>query len=81
LPVRLVIKRVWPAQAIAALEGRMRRRAVQFHAAESWRGMLPSLIVMGRRRDRLGAIVESVAGERWHSLGRPRTLPATPRAE
>jgi Uncharacterised nucleotidyltransferase len=81
LPVRLVIKRVWPAQAIAALEGRMRRRAVQFHAAESWRGMLPSLIVMGRRRDRLGAIVESVAGERWRSLGRPRTLPATPRAE
>jgi hypothetical protein len=42
---------------------------------------LPSLIVMGRRRDRLGAIVESVAGERWRSLGRPRTLPATPRAE
>lgn len=63
-PVRLLLRAIWPAHEIAALEGRMRRRAVQFHAAESWRGMLPSLLVMGRRRNRTRAILESVV-DQW----------------
>lgn len=60
LPVRLLYGQVWPAARIAGLRGFMRRRAVQFHAAESWRGMLPSLILMGRRGARARAVVQTV---------------------
>jgi hypothetical protein len=51
---------VWPIRRIARLDGHMRRRAIQFHVADSWRGMLPSLILMGRRRTRARAIVHAV---------------------
>jgi hypothetical protein len=61
-PVRMLYRRLWPVARIAGLDGYMRRRAVQFHAAESWRGMLPSLIVMGRRRTRLRTILRHLAG-------------------
>ena len=49
LPLRAAYRLAWPVARIADLDGSMRRRAVQFHAAESWRGMLPSLLYMGRR--------------------------------
>jgi hypothetical protein len=58
-PVRLVYRRAWPIARVAACDGFMRRRAVQFHAAESWRGMLPSLIVMGRRGARIRAVISA----------------------
>jgi hypothetical protein len=54
-PTRLMYRLVWPIARVADLRGHMRRRAVQFHAAESWRGVLPSLVLMGRRRERLRA--------------------------
>jgi hypothetical protein len=60
LPVRALYRLTWPVEWVAGLEGHMRRRAVQFHAAESWRGMLPSLLYMGRRGDRARAIAEAV---------------------
>ena len=59
-PVRALYRLTWPVGRIAALDGRMRRRAVQFHSAESWRGMLPSLIYMGRRSDRVRAIGQAL---------------------
>ncbi|HVG97554.1 MAG TPA: nucleotidyltransferase family protein [Chloroflexota bacterium] len=59
-PVRALYRLTWPVGRIAALDGRMRRRAVQFHSAESWRGMLPSLIYMGRRGDRVRAIGQAL---------------------
>ncbi|MCC6173988.1 MAG: nucleotidyltransferase family protein [Chloroflexi bacterium] len=62
LPVRWLYACVWPAQGVADLRGHMRRRAVQFLAADSWRGMLPNLILMGRRETRLRAMVSAVAG-------------------
>jgi hypothetical protein len=51
-------RRIWPPSTIAGMNGFMRRRAVQFHAAESWRGMLPSLLLMERRRARARAILQ-----------------------
>jgi len=60
LPLRTAYRLAWPAARIADLDGWMRRRAVQFHAAESWRGMLPSLFFMGRRGDRSRAIVQAI---------------------
>ncbi|MBV9359315.1 MAG: nucleotidyltransferase family protein [Chloroflexi bacterium] len=60
LPVRLAYRAVWPEADIARLEGHMRRRAVQFHVADSWRGMLPSLLLMGRRQVRARAIVDAL---------------------
>jgi hypothetical protein len=36
------------------------RRAVQFHVADSWRGMLPSLVLLGHRRQRLKSIADAV---------------------
>ncbi len=50
--VRLLYGLVWPERRIAGLQGHMRRRAVQLHLAESWRGVLPGLVLMGRRRTR-----------------------------
>jgi hypothetical protein len=52
LVVRLLYSRLWPLRQIAALQARRHRRAVQFDAAESWRGMLPNLVLMGRRGTR-----------------------------
>jgi hypothetical protein len=61
-PVRALYRRIWPRHTIADLDAAMRRRAVQFHVAESWRGMLPTLVLMGRRADRLRLI--------WRALRR-----------
>jgi hypothetical protein len=63
-PVRLLYRSVWPVQGIRDLGGHMRRRAVQFHAAESVRGMLPNLVLMGRRRLRARALL-SYLTRRW----------------
>jgi len=59
-PVRLLYRLVWPPDGVANLHGHMRRRAVQFLAADSWRGMLPNLVLMGRRGARLRATVSAV---------------------
>ena len=53
--VRWLYGAVWPPEQIAGLNGHMRRRAVQFLGADSTRGTLPSLILMGRRRTRASA--------------------------
>jgi hypothetical protein len=58
---------VWPTTRSAALQGTMRRRAVQFDAAESWRGMLPGLVLMGRRHDRARALLDAVRLRRSRS--------------
>ena len=58
--VRLLYRQVWPPDGVANLQGHMRRRAVQFLAADSWRGMLPNLVLMGRRGARARAIVSAV---------------------
>jgi hypothetical protein len=60
MPVRILYDQIWPLTRIANLNGFMRRRAVQLHAAESWRGVLPSLILMGRRRERSRVMVRSL---------------------
>jgi len=54
---RVVDQLIWPTKRVAALQGTMRRRAIQFDAAESWRGVLPGLLIMGRRRDRARALL------------------------
>jgi hypothetical protein len=59
-PVRLLYRLVWPPAGVANLHGHMRRRAVQFLAADSWRGMLPNLVLMGRRGARLRAMASAV---------------------
>jgi len=56
--VRALYHLIWPVARIADLDGYMRRRGVQFHAAESWRGTLPSLVLMGRRRTRARAMIQ-----------------------
>jgi hypothetical protein len=59
-PIRALYERVWPRRGVAALDGAMRRRAVQFHVAESWRGMLPTLVLMGRRRERIRLLAQAL---------------------
>jgi hypothetical protein len=58
-PVRVLYRLVWPPARIEALQGHMRRRAVQFHAADSLRGMAPALLLLGRRRDRATAALQT----------------------
>lgn len=60
--VRLLYRLVWPERRIAGLQGHMRRRAVQLHLAESWRGVVPSLMLMGRRRDRARVALRLLTG-------------------
>jgi hypothetical protein len=53
---------VWPVARVANLESSMHRRAVQFDSADAWRGMLPSLLIMGRRSLRARLILRDVLG-------------------
>jgi hypothetical protein len=68
--MRLLYAAVWPMARLANLDGFLRRRAVQFHAAESWHGMLPSLILMGRHSLRLGLVRRALLNSVNH--GHPR---------
>jgi len=61
-PVRVLYRCVWPVRSVAGLTARMHRRAVQFRAAESLRGMLPATLLMGRRWARTRALVEVALG-------------------
>jgi hypothetical protein len=76
-PVRILYRLVWPPDRIQELGGHMRRRAVQFHAAESLRGMAPTLILMGRRRTRVRAMTRYLLGR--FRQNRVRVAAAGPR--
>jgi hypothetical protein len=60
LPIRALYGVVWPEQPVVDLAARPRWRSVQFRVADSWRGMIPSLVLMGRRRDRARAVVRAI---------------------
>jgi hypothetical protein len=55
--VRWLYALVWPQTRIANLAGFVRRRSVQFQSADTWRGLLPSLVLMGRRSTRARMLV------------------------
>jgi hypothetical protein len=59
--IRALYRFTWPEESIATLNGRMRRRAVQVRGADSLRGTLPGLLLMGRRRTRAGAALHAGA--------------------
>jgi Uncharacterised nucleotidyltransferase len=61
-PTRLLYRAVWPPHGVLALRGQMRRRAVQLNESESWRGMAPSAVFMGRRTERLQLLARHIAG-------------------
>jgi hypothetical protein len=58
--IRVLYGLVWPTSRVMALCGHMRRRAVQLHAADSMRGTIPNLVLMGRRRDRARAALSAL---------------------
>ena len=60
LPLRMAYELLWPEERLANLTGRTRWRTVQFRVADSWRGMLPTLVLMGRRRDRARALARAI---------------------
>ncbi len=60
LPLRMLYELLWPEERVADLTGRTRWRTVQFRVADSWRGMLPTLVLMGRRRDRARAVARAI---------------------
>jgi hypothetical protein len=64
LPVRALYRRFWPFNQLARLQGRSHPRAVQFNP-DSLRGMLPSLVLLGRRGYRGRAVLDAI-------LARPR---------
>jgi len=53
--VRALYARTWPADA-GGVHSKVGCRAVQFTPWESWRGILPSLVFMGRRGARMRAV-------------------------
>jgi hypothetical protein len=60
--VRALYRALWPISRIANMAGRMRGNAVQFNPGASQRGMLPSLVLMGRRRERARGLAYSLLG-------------------
>jgi len=70
--VRAMYELIWPRRVVADLDAGMRRRAVQFHVAESWRGTLPTVVLMGRRADRLRLIWRSLRGSSRTAVGKGR---------
>ena len=52
LIMRRIFSKVWPVSEIVNLSIPTKRRAVQLSVLESWRGMIPALILMGRRREK-----------------------------
>jgi hypothetical protein len=62
LVTRALYEVAWPMERIAKLDGYMRLRAVQFRPADSWRGMLPSLVFLQRRGPRLRAMFDFARG-------------------
>jgi putative nucleotidyltransferase-like protein len=60
LPLRRLYSALWPVHRVAGLQSMMRWRLVQFDAADSLRGMLPSLVLLGRRGLRARALVEAL---------------------
>lgn len=73
-PVQALYRAIWPLPRIAALDGRPQYWAVQFHLAGLGRGMLPSIILMGRRRDRARAVARSVLHRRHAPTGTARPV-------
>ena len=49
LVMRAIWRMLWPESRVMDLDGVTRRRMVQFAIDESWRGTIPSLLLMGRR--------------------------------
>jgi hypothetical protein len=60
---RTLYRKIWPIAVIANLQAHPLRRAVQFRAEESLRGVVPSLVLMGRRADRARSIVQVLSGQ------------------
>ncbi|MCH8061898.1 MAG: nucleotidyltransferase family protein [Chloroflexi bacterium] len=58
--IRLAYHLIWPESDALNLRSTTRRRAVQFSVSESWRGMLPSLLLMGRKREKMEIILRRV---------------------
>jgi len=72
--VRLLYSAMWPAARVCNLQGLWRRRAVQVYVAESWRGTLPSLVMMGRRGDRVRLIAGGLM-QHWRIATSTKTQP------
>ncbi|MDQ6841612.1 MAG: nucleotidyltransferase family protein [Actinomycetota bacterium] len=60
LPVRKLYELLWTEDNVVDLTARARWRTVQFRVADSWRGMLPTLLLMGRRRDRARGLAHAI---------------------
>jgi hypothetical protein len=55
--IRWAFRMIWPELHVMNLASGTKRRAVQFSVMESWRGMLPSLLLMGRRREKIAVLL------------------------
>lgn len=54
---------LWPRRRVLALESKQRLRSVRFNPRQGALGVVPSLLVMGRRRDKLARLLGEL-GER-----------------
>jgi putative nucleotidyltransferase-like protein len=59
LPIRSIYKCIWPRGRVARMQGQSHWRAVQFEP-DSLRGMLPSLLLLGRRGHRWRVVLDTV---------------------
>lgn len=88
--VRAIHAWLWPCRAVQNLQGRQQLRSVRFNPRLGVMGVLPSLLVMGRRRDKLARLLraparrqpEQAAGERLSGTdpGPSESAPSAPEA-
>lgn len=55
--IRWTLGRIWQESDVLNLRSQTKRRAVQFSVSESWHGIIPSLILMGRRREKVSILI------------------------
>lgn len=80
LLVRALHQLLWPSDRIVGLEGRMRRRSVQFLPAESWLGVLPNIVLMGKRPTRVRGFARFLFGRTTRGHAQDLRSPALKRS-
>lgn len=57
---RWAFAKIWHDSDVLNLRSLTKRRAVQFSMAESWRGTIPSLLLMGRKKEKVAMLLRKI---------------------
>ena len=64
---------LWPRGRVLALAGKQRLRSVRFNPRQGPAGVVPSLVVMGRRREKLAHLWRTSRAPAGEQVAAPRS--------